>query len=268
MRRKPSTLVRLSLAVAAAATACSSAGPSLGASDSAGPAATSTTAPDEQAATGSSPTDPTSAQGDFCVIGLTGNPTTVTGAVADFDGDGASDQITVYATGIASDPWHVRVDTAAGESLDSSMGPDVLTGANVGPLGGADADGDGASDELFIVIGAGASSTIVGIYNRVGCEIAPVTLNGSRVGFPVGGSIGNIGGLECIDADGSGTTDSIIAWSGSADFDAGEGQYVIEGVEYRLAGVQLEQVGTRALTANISQADFVYGSLTCGSVSL
>jgi hypothetical protein len=217
------------------------------------------------------PPEPTTgvAAGQPCVAGLAGDATLTSDERADVDGDGAADQITAYRVGEgAGASWHLRVDTAAGESLDSPLELESAANTNVQPLGGADIDGDGTTEEIFTVIGSGASVLIVGIHQRVGCELVQITIAGAPVGFPIGGGLANIGGLQCVDTDNDGVNNSIVAWIGLADFDAADGTYRMEGVEYQLRGTELRQVGSRRLTANVAEADFVYGQLTCGTVAL
>lgn len=212
--------------------------------------------------------DPTPADGQPCSAGLAGDPAVTSTARADFDGDGALDQVTTYRVDDAPATWHIRVDTAAGESLDSPLGPIAVPDANVAPLGGADVDGDGATEELFTVVGSGASAIIVTIHQRVRCEIVQAMVGDAPVSFPVGGSIANIAGVQCLDTDNNGVNNTIVAWTGLADFDQPEGTYALEGIEYELRGGDLREVGSRAVVANIAEADFVYGQLTCGALNL
>ncbi len=209
------------------------------------------------------------AAGDPCSSGLAGDASLSATARADLDGDGAGDQVTTYRVGEGDNAtWHIRVDTAAGESLDSPLTEATTADATVQPLGGADVDGDGFTDELFTVVGSGASVLIVAIHQRVGCELVQVTSAGAPIGFPIGGGVANIGGLECLDTDQNGVNNTIVAWSGLADFDEADGTYRMDGVEYELRGTELRELGSRQLIANVSEADFVYGQLTCDTVSL
>jgi hypothetical protein len=206
--------------------------------------------------------------GETCTAGLAGDPTVTATERADFDGDGALDQVTTYRVGDSPGTWHIRVDTAAGESLDTPLGAIASPDANVIPLGGADVDGDGATEELFTVVGSGASVAIVAIHERSGCEIVSAEIGGAPVTFPVGGSIANIAGVQCVDTDNNGANNTIVAWTGLADFSQPEGTYDVEGVEYQLRSGELQEVGTRTIVANIAEADFVYGQLTCGALNL
>ena len=121
---------------------------------------------------------------------------------------------------------------------------------------------------VFVAVGAGASAVIVAIYTLVGCDMMQATNGGAPIGFPIGGSVQNLGGLQCIDTDRNGVNNTIVAWLATAVGDTGDGTYAIEGVEYRLRGTELSEVGVRTLQANVSEADFVYANLTCGGVSL
>ena len=213
------------------------------------------------------PEPPESVTAEPCAAGLAGTPVASSTSSADVDGDGALDQVTVYGTGSAAnpEPWRIRVDTAAGEALDSPLAVDPnAAGASIG---GADVDGDGATDELFVAVGVGASTVIVAIYTLVGCDLVQTTNGGAPIGFPIGGSVQNLGGLQCLDTDANGVNNTIIAWLATGVAETADGTYAIEGVEYELRGSELNEVGSRTLQANVSEADFVYANLTCGSVS-
>ncbi|MEM7287311.1 MAG: hypothetical protein AAF480_13245, partial [Actinomycetota bacterium] len=214
------------------------------------------------------PEPPESVVAEPCTAGLAGSPVASSTATADVDGDGALDQVTVYGTGSAGSPapWRIRVDTAAGEAVDSPLAVDP--NAAGAPIGGADVDGDGATDEVFVAVGSGASTVIVAIYALVGCDLVQATNGGAPIGFPIGGSVQNLGGLQCVDTDDNGVNNTVVAWLATAIGDTGDGTYAIEGVEYELRGTELREVGVRTLTANVSEADFVYANLACGAVSL
>jgi hypothetical protein len=51
---------------------------------------------------------------------------------------------------------------------------------------------------LWVRVGAGAASTIVGLYHLDGCGLAEVTFeNGDPVQLPIGGTVGTVTGAEC-----------------------------------------------------------------------
>lgn len=211
---------------------------------------------------------PTTGPGQPCVAGLAGDPVVTTTARADIDGDGATDQVTAYAVNDGGRTWFIRVDTAAGESLDSPLTDGIADETVVTPIGGADVDGDGATQELFTVVGAGAATTIVAIHARIGCELVQVTIDSTAATFPVGGSVVNLGGLQCLGTDEDGVNTTIVAWTGVADLEAAAGTYDVTGVEYRLTGTELVEVGRRAVRANLAEADFTYAQLSCDGLSL
>lgn len=205
-----------------------------------------------------------------CTAPLKGDPVSQQTTFTDFDGDGRADLVTIYLVkqSTTSDEWRIRVDTAAGESLDSQLSVEVGSAVGAAPLGGTDIDGDGANQELFSAIGTGASVVIVVIHTRDGCDIVQTSVDNTPVTFPVGGSVGNVAGIECRDNDKNGLNDTVVAWTGEADFNPPSGDYILKGVEYRLVGSLLVQVDTLTTTANIAEADFIYSQLSCGAVNL
>ncbi len=198
-----------------------------------------------------------------CNAPFAGTAVRATVRFVDLDGDGDTDVMTVYGLGPESSPtaWRIRVETAAGEAFDSPLDADVSGLAPITAVGGGDIDGDG-TDELFSVVGAGASATIVAIHTRDGCDLVPLTVGAAPAQFPVGGSVGSMGGLTCTEER------TLIEWSGSADFDAGDGTYDITGRQYRLADGALIKLGDLAFTAKLTDPDFVYGELTCHGLTL
>ncbi len=235
------------------------------------PTATPITGSTAEPTDGTAPTtipdpSPTVEASTQCSVPIEGAAQQVSTVAVDFDGDDAQDQLSVYSQGDGT--WRIRVETAAGESLDSPLADDDGSAAGIAALGGADFGGASPGDDPVVVVGSGASALIVAIYLRDGCALVPALINGVAASFPIGGSVGNLSGLQCLDSDGDGSTDSLIAWSGQADFDSADGQYDISGVEYALRGTTLAQLAEPSLTANIREADFVYGQLSCGAINL
>ncbi|MGI9624163.1 MAG: hypothetical protein ACR2PK_15110 [Acidimicrobiales bacterium] len=241
--------------------------------------ANSTPAPQPTSPSNQGPTQPTpeaqasdedSSAAATCTAGLAGQPGTTSEAAGDVDGDGANDLITTYSLTNGSGEvtgWRIRYDTAAGESLDSPIAK-WSPGDPVQPIGSADVDGDGATQEAFVVVGAGASTALVSIFVTQGCSIVAATAQNGPATFAIGGSIVNIAGLECLDRDDDGTNDTIVAWTGESDPSASEGTFLIDGIEYRLRGSALAEVGNQTLVANLASADFAYDQLSCGSLGL
>lgn len=117
---------------------------------------------------------------------------TLTEEVADVDGDGRADAIRTF---LAEDTWVLQVEVAAGGGAELALGPGDQGG--VGLVGGADVDGDGRA-EIWVRVGSGASTVILGLVRFQDCGLARVTLgSGQPVELPVGGSVGATAGVEC-----------------------------------------------------------------------
>jgi hypothetical protein len=78
---------------------------------------------------------------------------------------------------------------------------------------GVDLNGDG-TEEFFAKIGAGASATVMGIFDVIDCDLVHVTVDGAPAELTIGASVGNFSGYECLDggldlilADGLGMTE-------------------------------------------------------------
>jgi hypothetical protein len=111
----------------------------------------------------------------------------------DFDGDGAPDELQTYQA--ATDTWRMRITFADGGGADAAIaGAEDF--APPRPIGGFDIESDGA-EEVFITIGSGASTVLVGFFDVVDCVATRITAGGSAAEFPVGASIGSISGLAC-----------------------------------------------------------------------
>ena len=133
----------------------------------------------------------------------------VTHADGDFDGDGASDTLTVYGAGTATQPspYHVHIDLAGGRGTVDAAIVDAATDSTevVKALGGADITSsaglppDGSGAEAFVAIGSGASDTLVGVFQLTGCSIARLTgpQGNAPSTFPIGGSVTHLDGLRC-----------------------------------------------------------------------
>ena len=202
-----------------------------------------------------------------CSASRAGEPVASEVARADADGDGRQDDIITYAidNGSGDPAWRLRVETASGASYDTALRVEPGFGAMPEPLGGADVDGDGATEELFTTVGAGASATIVAIHVIEGCDLVQAHQNDFATTFPVGGTVANLAGLQCVDSDANGVNNGIVAWIGEADPTA-SGTWQLFGTEYVLRGSELTEVAYLERTASIVEADFVYSQLTCGSV--
>ena len=113
---------------------------------------------------------------------------------ADLDLDGLDETVSTYfAPGDSR--WHLRVEWGSGGTTDQ-----IVTDSNgatpTRPIGPHDVDGDG-TPELFAVVGSGASTALIGLYDVGPCQVHRVTLDGAPAVFPVGATVGTVSGLSC-----------------------------------------------------------------------
>jgi hypothetical protein len=115
---------------------------------------------------------------------------------ADVDGDRRTDVAQSFPTADGDDRVTLLVDLAAGGGatveVDSEPGfPAALLGLSI-------VERDDRQQLLWVRVGAGASTVIVGLYWFEDCALAPVTFpDGEPVELPVGGSVGSVAGAEC-----------------------------------------------------------------------
>ena len=114
----------------------------------------------------------------------------------DVDADGAVDFVQSFPTETGRSVT-LLVDLAAGGGASTEVGagddfPVALLGAEV-----VDARADGRA-LLWVRVGAGASTTILGLYHLDGCTLAAATFeNGDSVELPIGGTVGTASGAAC-----------------------------------------------------------------------
>ncbi len=152
-------------------------------------------------------------------------------AAGDVNGDGSLDTIHAYSIG---DPtqlgaWWLQISFANGgvathQLMDSGT---MIAGAR--PFDGFDINGDGR-DEFFARVGAGASATILGVFDVVNCTINRVTLGGQPTELAAGASVNNFTGFECVDIDNNGANDFLVTYAGtrlgtSDEFEVTAAQY-------------------------------------------
>ncbi len=231
----------LAMGVVLIAAACGDAEPTTTATPAVTTSAVPSTAAPVTTTTPPSPTTTTVAATPTTVIETTTTTTTVPpsvcpvsiplpeGTVAfaavsgDFDGDGAPDQMQTYKA--ATDTWRMRITFADGGGADATIaGAEDF--APPRPIGGFDIDSDGA-EEVFITIGTGASTVLVGFFDVVDCVAMRVTTGGSAAEFPVGASIGSVAGVAC---PGDGSIHRNFAQFVAADvYEGGFEPFVLEG---------------------------------------
>lgn len=122
-----------------------------------------------------------------------------TTASADLDGDGRADTVTVAGAGSDDQPgpWQIVATLASGhrraapivdaDAVDLRQAVRVL---GVAPVGG--------TPTAFVVVGSGASTSVVGLFQLVGCDLARVTIGGTRPAtLAVGGTVTHLDGIRC-----------------------------------------------------------------------
>lgn len=169
---------------------------------------------------------PPASSGPCTAAAVPGSAVNVTSAEGDFDGDGSTDTLTVYGTGSASQPspYHVHMDLGAvNGSADAPIVDAATDGAQVvKALGGAEISAsaglppDGSGVEAFVVIGSGASDTLVGVFQLTNCTITRLTgpQGNAPSSFPIGGSVTHLDGLRC---DGSAGGQRLVVMSATSD---------------------------------------------------
>jgi hypothetical protein len=172
----------------------------------------------------------------------------------DFDGDGNPDELFTYQAD--PDEWRVRIVFADGGGADAAIveSEDL---APPRPIGGFDIDGDGA-EEVFLVVGSGASAAEIGFYDVADCVATRITVGGVPAVFAIGSSVGAVAGVSC---PGDGTIQRNFA------------QYVAENeyeggfAPYRLDGPVLTELPGDGAGFTAEEA-FALGVLDCGELVL
>jgi hypothetical protein len=163
--------------------------------------------------------------------------------------------------------WRIRIEAADGESIEAPLQVDLATDPDTGairPLGATDLDGDGVA-ELFTVVGDAPGAELVTVHVRVNCALAPVTVGGGSLSFPVGARPTLTSGLACTDHDGDGGIDGVTGWIGLPDGEGpgGSPEWRVDGVVYALTGSELAQVETVSEAGLDEAGAAAYGVLDC-----
>ena len=126
-----------------------------------------------------------------------GNPEPVERS-ADVDGDGRVDTATSYRTeGEGQAAYVLQVALAAGGGASVQM-PAAEGEASIALLGGTAIDSRDPREVLWVRVGSGAATTIVGAYHLDGCTLVAVTFaSGDPVELPIGGTVGTVSGAAC-----------------------------------------------------------------------
>lgn len=219
-------------------------------------AVTTTTTAETTTSTTTTTTTTTTAPPTVCPVSPDLPAGTVTFAVVggDFDGDGNEDGMLTYQAGV--DDWRLRIVFADGGGADSPIveGEDF---APPRPIGGFDIDGDGA-EEVFVTVGSGASTILVGFFDVAACVAARITESGVPAAFPIGASIGNSSGIYC---DGAGTVERNFAqYVADDEYEGGFAPYMLDGS--MLTAFPGDGAGFTADEA------FALATLACGDLTL
>jgi len=173
----------------------------------------------------------------------------VTTAHADIDGNHRDDTLTVYGTGTdsAPAPYHLHVDLGSGAGAADTVITDAdPTGVtSVKALGGSDITAssggppDGSGDEAFVTIGAGASATLVAVFQLRDCHLTRLTGPNSAqpAAFAIGGSVTHLDGLRC---DGSAGGVRLVQLSAESDdgvtYHTTESRLLVDGGQFVVTG--------------------------------
>ncbi|MFL6206274.1 MAG: hypothetical protein ACJ739_13085 [Acidimicrobiales bacterium] len=112
---------------------------------------------------------------------------------ADVDGDGQPDVVQSFPDG---DHVTLLVDLGAGGGARTEIAS--REEAAVGLLGAEVLDPHDAREVIWVRVGAGASTTVLGLYHLDGCTLVAATFeNGDPVEIPIGGTVGTASGARC-----------------------------------------------------------------------
>ncbi len=182
-------------------------------------------------------------------------------AAADTNGDGMADTLHSYTIGdpAAVGAWWLQVSFADGGGTTLQI-MDPFTGAGGARVyDGSDLNGDG-KDEFFAKVGAGASVSILGLFEVVDCTLRRVTIDGQPSEFAIGSSVNFVAGLDCPDAGGA--NDSIVVYTGQRLGETTE--FEITAAQYALEDGALELILADGIGADQNDADFArFSSAGC-----
>lgn len=116
---------------------------------------------------------------------------------ADANGDGEEDRATLEI--VDATTLRLVVAYAGGGATRLALADDsVLVGPDVRVERVVDVDGDG-DDDLWLVVGTGATVEVVTLVLAEGCELVRPSLDGQANRFPVGAGARDVAGVECTD---------------------------------------------------------------------
>ncbi|MFQ5556427.1 MAG: hypothetical protein ACE5GB_02810 [Acidimicrobiales bacterium] len=176
-------------------------------------------------------------------------------AGGDVDGDGAIDTLHAYSVGDPNQPgsWWLQVSFASGGGTTLQILDPGATLSGVRPFDGFDINASG-KDEFFAVVGAGASTVQLGLFEVAGCGLRRITLDGLPSVFPVGASVNFVSGIECVDIDGNGANDFLVVYTGSRLGDSDE--FEVTGARYSVLDGVLNLVSADGIGGNVNEPGF------------
>jgi hypothetical protein len=126
-----------------------------------------------------------------------GNPEQVD-RPADVDGDGRADTVSSFrAQGDPGEHYVLQVSLAAGGGATTDIPADDGE-ASVAVLAGTAVDPHDPRQVVWVRVGSGAATTIVGAYHLDGCDLVAARFsNGDPVELPIGGTVGTVTGAAC-----------------------------------------------------------------------
>ncbi len=151
----------------------------------------------------------------------------------DVDGDGRADVAQTFPNELATVTLVIELAAGGGATLEL----EVDEGSDPARLGGADVDRAGG-EELWLRVGSGAATLILGLYRLDGCDLEVVRYpNGDPVELPIGGSVANVAGAEC--APGREAVDDpeadLVVYEGRLITSPEADEYEVTVTEHRLA---------------------------------
>ncbi|HEV3227290.1 MAG TPA: hypothetical protein VGZ52_10660, partial [Acidimicrobiales bacterium] len=122
-------------------------------------------------------------------------------------------------------------------ATDDNQVVKALGGADVTSSAGRPPDGSGA--EAFVQIGSGASDSLVGVFQLVGCTITRLVgpQGNAPSTFPIGGSVTHLDGVRC---DGTAGGERLVQLSATSS----------DGLTYDTKETRLEVVNGKLTPAN------------------
>jgi len=188
-----------------------------------------------------------------------GGATDVTTKPGDFDGNGVVDTLRAYKLG--SD-WHLRVELSGAASGHDVVVPGVDPGTGLKAVGGFNLD-ENQSNEAFVVIGSGASTTLVAIFVFKNCQLTRVTEMGNAATFQVGASAQNRSGLSCVQGTALQTLSASAPPNTGTPFSGRRTTYDLVGSDLVQANVSPQE------TFGLNDPGLApFSRFTCGSLSL